>query len=94
MHKSNTNLNPFPRYEVVNTVKFLGLTRNPEIGNTLVYVLPNIWRLGQVRVTKFGTNLSNKMSLNAAKCKGYIAFTVLLPPTQIRVNLPKNALII
>ena len=47
---------------------FKGLTRNPEIGNTPVCVLPNIWRLGQVRDTTFGTNVSNRMLLNAAKC--------------------------
>ena len=40
------------------------LTRNPEIGNTPVWVLPNIWRLGQVRNTEFGTNVSNKMLPN------------------------------
>ena len=45
------------------------LTRNPEIGN--VCVLPNIWRLGQVTDTKFGTNVSNKMLLNTAKCQNY-----------------------
>ena len=47
------------------------LTRNPEIGNTPVWVLPNIWRLGRVRDTKFGTNVSNKKLLNTAKCQGY-----------------------
>ena len=47
------------------------LTRNPKIGNTPVWVLPNISRLGQVRDTKFGTNVSNKMLLNAAKWQGY-----------------------
>ena len=50
---------------------YKGLTRNPEIGNTPVWVLPNIWRLGQVMDTKFGTNVSNRMLLNAAKCQGY-----------------------
>ena len=50
---------------------YSGLTRNPEIGNTPVWVLPNIWRLGQVRNIKFDTNVSNKMLLNAAKCQGY-----------------------
>ena len=50
---------------------YKGLTRNPEIGNTPVWVLPNIWRLGRVRDTKFGTNVSNEMLLNAAKCQGY-----------------------
>ena len=36
-----------------------------------VWILPNIWRLGQVRDTKFGTVISNIMLLNAAKCQGY-----------------------
>ena len=47
------------------------LTRNPEIGKTPICVLPNIWRLGQVRNTKCSTNVSNKMLLNAAKCQSY-----------------------
>ena len=47
------------------------LTRNPEFGNTPGWVLPNIQRLGQVGNTKFGTNVSNKILLNAAKCQGY-----------------------
>ena len=50
---------------------YKGLTRNPEIGNTPVWVLPNIWRLGRVMVTKFGTNVSDKILLNAAKSQGY-----------------------
>ena len=50
---------------------YKGLTRNPEIGNTPVWVLPKIWRLGQVMDTKFGTNVSNRMLLNAAKFQGY-----------------------
>ena len=55
---------------------YKGLTRNPEIANTIVLVLPNISRLGQVRDTKFGTNVFNKMLLNTAKCQGCTAFTV------------------
>ena len=50
---------------------FKGLTRNPEIGNTPVCVLPNNWSLGRVRDTKFSTSVSNKMLLNAANLKGY-----------------------
>ena len=50
---------------------YRGLTRNPEIGNISVWLFPNIWRLGQVRDTKFGTNVSNKMLLNASKCQNY-----------------------
>ena len=50
---------------------YKGLTRNPEIRNTPVWVLLNIWRLGQIKDTKFDTNISNKTLLNAAKCQGY-----------------------
>ena len=56
----------------VMTISFYkGLARNPKIRNTRVCILPNIWRLGRVKNTKFGTNVSNKMLLNAAKCQGY-----------------------
>ena len=34
-----------------------------------------MWRLGQVMDTKFGTNVSNEMLLNAAKYQG-TAFTI------------------
>ena len=47
------------------------LTRNPEIRNILVWVLTNIWRLGQIRNTTIGTDVFNEMLLNAAKCQGY-----------------------
>ena len=50
------------------------LTRNPESGNTTIWVLPNIWRLEKVRDTKFGTNVSNEMLLNPAKCQGYSVY--------------------
>ena len=50
------------------------LTRNLKIGNSHVWVLPNIWRLDWVRNTKFSTNVSNKMLLNAAKCYGYSCY--------------------
>ena len=64
-----------------------GLTRNPEIRNTLIWVLPDIWRLEWLGDTKFGTNASNKMLLNARVA----AFTVseLLRGTQERgLNYP------
>ena len=53
---------------------YKGLTRNPEIRNTLLWVLPNFWRPGQVgdRDAKFCTNVSNKMLLNAVKCQSCI----------------------
>ena len=55
-----------------------GLNKNPEIGNTPVLILPNIWRLGQVRDTKFGTNVSNIKLLDTAKCQGYNFYCFLV----------------
>ena len=56
----------------VMTIYFYkGLTRNPEIRNTPVRILPNIWRLGQVRHTKFVADVPNEMLLHAAKYQGY-----------------------
>ena len=56
----------------VLTISFYkGFTRNLKIGNAPVWVLPNMWRLGQLRNTKFGTNVSNKMLLNAVKCQRF-----------------------
>ena len=45
---------------------YKGLTGNLEIGSS-----PNRWRLGQVRDTKFGTNVSYEMLLNAENCQAY-----------------------
>ena len=47
------------------------LTRNPEIGHTPVWVLPNIWRLKRDKDTKFGRNVSSKRLLNTTKCQCY-----------------------
>ena len=56
----------------VMTISFYkGLTRNPEIKNTPVWVLPNIWRLRQVEDTKFNEIVSNKILLHAAKYQGH-----------------------
>ena len=54
----------------VITIFYKGLTRNQKIGNTPVWVLP-VWRLGRVMDVKLGTNISDKMLLNAAKCQGF-----------------------
>ena len=72
------------------------MTRNPELGNTLVWVLPNIWKLDQVRDTKFSTNIYNKMLLNPAKFQDYCFYRFWVVQgkptggkyilTQIRVN--------
>ena len=77
---------------------YKGLTRNPEIGNTPVWVLPNIWRLEGVRDTKFGTNVSNEMLLNAAKCQGYSFYhfwVIKVKPTgglKLSPSLPRLGL--
>ena len=57
---------------VMTTFFYKGLIRNLEIGNTHIQVWPNLWRLKQVRDTNFGTNVSNQMLLNSAKCECYI----------------------
>ena len=80
---------------------YKGLTRNLEIGNNLVWVLFHIWRLGWVRDTKFGTDVSKKILLNAAKCQGNSFYrssvikgkstggSVTLPP-QTQINKVMN----
>ena len=73
--------------EVLIIFFYKGLTRNPENANTPVWVFSDIWRLGQVRDIKFGTNVSNKMLLNAAKCQGYRVFELLMENQQ-GVKLP------
>ena len=56
---------------VTKIFSYKGLTRNLEIVNTPLWVLSSILRLGQVRDTEFGPNVSNKILLNASKCQGY-----------------------
>ena len=77
---------------------YKGLTRNPELRNTTVCVLPNIWGLVEFRNTKFSRNVSNEILLNAAKFQccskvkpigGGVKLPLsFLPPThtQIRVK--------
>ena len=76
----------------IMTISFYkGLAWNPEIRNTLVWVLPNIWRLGHITDTKFGTCVSNRILLNAAKCQGYsfYCFWVIKgKPTGVGLNYP------
>ena len=58
------------------TISFYkGLTRNLEIGNSPVCVLLNIWILGQVKNTKYGTDVSNKMLLKMQNAR-VTAFTI------------------
>ena len=71
---SKFHVNIFISSGVMTISFYMGLTRNTEIENILVWVLPNIWRLRQVRNIKFGTNVSSKMLLNAPKCQGCIFY--------------------
>ena len=84
-----------------------GLTRNLQIGNTPVWVFPNIWRQRRVMDAKFGINVSNRMFVNVAKFQGYsfYRFWVIkekptggkinsLPPLQIRVKWSSFRLLI
>ena len=53
-------------------LSFVSLTElNPEIGNASFWVLFNMWRLGRIKDTKFGTGVSNEMLLYIAKYQGY-----------------------
>ena len=59
----------WPRFHVniitgsgIMTISFCkGLTKNPEIGNTPVWVFPNIWRLGQIMDIKFGMYITRNL---------------------------------
>ena len=83
--KFHVNIISCSRVMIISFYK--GLTRNPEIGNTRVWVLPNIWRLGQVTDTKLGMNVSNKMLLNAAKWQSY-SFFHFWKPTGDKTSPP------
>ena len=73
----------------VMTVSFYkGLTRNLEIGDATVWVLPNIWRLRRVRDTKCSTKFSNKMLLNSAKCQSYSFYSFSLHRPPLPQNTP------
>ena len=85
---------------VMTIFVYKGLASNPEIGNTSVWVLPNIYKLNRVSDTKFGTNVSNEKLPNATKCRRYSFYCfwvikgtptrgrcgcVTIPITQIKV---------
>ena len=52
---------------VITIFVYKELTRKPKIRNIFVWVLPNLWRPEQARDTKYGTNVFNKMLMNAGK---------------------------
>ena len=78
---SKFHVNIITGSRVMTNFYYKGLTRNPEIGNTTVWVLSNIWRLVRVRHTKFSKNVSNEMLLNPEKCKN-VSNEMLLNPEK------------
>ena len=95
---SLVNFNYWSKFQVniitgsgVMTISFYKrLTRNPEIRNTPVWVFVNIWSLRYVRNTKFGTNISNKILLNTAKCQScsFYRFRIIKGKPTRGVKLP------
>ena len=68
---SKSHVNIITGSGIMTSFFYKRLTRNPKVGNAHVWAFPNIWRLRQVMDTKFGSNVCNKMLLNAAKFQGY-----------------------
>ena len=79
---------------IMTILVYKELTRSLEIGNTPVWVLPNIWRLNRVKDAKFGTHCSNKKLWNAAKCQAYsfYRFWVITEKATVGVKLPSPLL--
>ena len=71
IHWSKFHVNIINGSGVMTIYFYKRLTKNSGITNTPVCVLINIWRLGQVRDAKFGTDIRNDILLNTAKCHGY-----------------------
>ena len=66
-----------------------GLTRNLETENTPIWVLSNIWRLGQVRATKFGMIVPNQFFFNADdKIAAFTISELLTENQQTGVKIP------
>ena len=68
---SEFHINIINGSRVMTICVYKGLTRNPQIKGTPVWVLSNIWRLRPDRDPNFDTNVYNKMVFNVAKVKGY-----------------------
>ena len=81
-------------FGVMTILVYKRLTRNPDFKNIPVWVLSNIPRIGWVMDTKFATNISNKNSLNAAKCQDYSLYrfwVVKGKPIWVGVKLPPTS---
>ena len=96
-YRSKFHANVITSFRVMIIFLYKGLTIYQEIGNTPVRVLLNIWKLGRVRNTENGRNVSDEILLNVAKCQGYrfYCFWVIkgkptggikLPPPRLRLK--------
>ena len=78
---------------VLELWQFIFIRVWPEIGNTPVWVLPNIWRLEQVKDVRLGTNVSNEILLKLAKCMSYSFYhfwVIKVKPTGGRAKITPN----
>ena len=89
---SKFHVNVITGSKIVTIFFYKGLTRNSEIGNIPVWVLPNVWRLGRAMNTKLGMNVSNRMLLDAAKLQGcnFYRFWVIKEKPTGGIKLPAS----
>ena len=73
-------------FTVLTIILYKGLTRNLEIRNNIAWALPSFWRLRKVNDTKFGTDDSNGILLNSAKCQDYSFSLFLSYPLLFKRN--------
>ena len=73
-------------FTVLTIILYKGLTRNLEIRNNIAWALPSFWRLRKVNDTKFGTDGSNGILLNSAKCQDYSFSLFLSYPLLFKRN--------
>ena len=67
----NFHVNIITGFGVMTIFFFNGLTIYPEIGINTIWVLPNNWRLGQIKNTKFGINFLMKCYWMLQNVRGY-----------------------
>ena len=71
---SKFHFNMIIGFALITIFVFKGLTRNPKIGNSPVWILPYNWGQRRARDSKFDTNLSNEKLLNDTKYHELLLF--------------------
>ena len=74
---SKFHFNIITGFGVMTFFVYKGLTRNPEIGNTRIWILPYNLGLGVAHKRKVIVNYSNKKLMKAVKVHGYSFFWLL-----------------